>query len=244
MGPVSLRPTIGRVVVVIPAHNEERRIGACLASVAQSVATLRRERPRVSVELVVVLDRCTDRTSSAARGAHLLVVDVGRVGAARRAGVELARTLTADIDPGRVLVVNTDADGTVPASWLPDLVTLVSDHDVVLGEVEPDPAEMDAASLEAWWLAHPRGRGSLHGANLAVRLDAYLRAGGFPDLSEQEDLLLVRALRATGASVVGGTRITTSARRTGRVRRGFAGYLRDLDRELANRSSLVDGSVR
>ena len=236
------RPPIGAVLVVIPAHDEQDRIGPCVRSVRRAVSALL-DLPSgcapaaavQRVEVVVALDRCRDATAAAVADplVHLVQVDARCVGAARAAGIRHGVAVLAAEDPRAVLVVNTDADCLVPQDWLTDLVSLAAGHDVVLGEVAPDPSEMSTASLDAWWLRNPRGRGSLHGANLAVRLDAYLDVGGFPAVGHQEDLLLVRALRAAGAEVVGGTRVTTSGRRTGRVPDGFAGYLRALDEELA-----------
>ncbi len=229
------RPAIATVLVVVPAHDEEARIGACLESVAAATAYLEEVRPWVVVRVTVALDRCHDATGAVAArwGAATVDLDAACVGTARRVGVDAATALLGPVEPGGVLVVNTDADCVVPHTWLVDLVGLAADHDLVLGEVRPDPAEMTPAALAAWWERHPVGRGSLHGANLAVRLDAYRRAGGFTDVTDGEDAQLVLALRADGARVVGGTRVVTSARRTGRVPLGFAGYLRDLDLELA-----------
>ncbi len=235
------RPTVETVLVVLPAHDEETRIGACLASVAAATAYLDEVSPGVSVAVTVALDRCRDATGRVAArwGAATVDLDAACVGTARRVGVEAATAQLGSVDPGSVLLVNTDADCVVPRTWLVDLVGLAADHDLVLGEVRPDPAEMTPTALAAWWERHPVGRGSLHGANLAVRLDAYQRAGGFPDLTDREDAELVLALRAGGAHVVGGTRVVTSARRTGRVPLGFAGYLRDLDRELVATGQVV-----
>lgn len=225
---------IAAVLVVVPAHDEEERIGACLDSVRQAADRVVRDAPGVSVSVVVVLDRCTDRTAAVVGhrpGVTTVAVDHGCVGAARRAGVRFGSDQLGH-DPAEVLVVNTDADCTVPVGWLVDHLALARDHDLVLGEVEPHADEMSPASLALWWDRHPVGRGSLHGANLGVRLDAYERAGGFPEVAQQEDVLLVRALRADGAAVVGGTRVTTSGRRLGRVPAGFATYLAGLDDEL------------
>ncbi len=238
-------PPIVAVLVVVPAHDEQERIGRCVRSVRQAAEAVIRPltdnstMARVGqVEVVVALDRCTDETAAAVAAVadssvHLVHLDAACVGAARGAGIRHGMAVLGVHDPCSVLVVNTDADCVVPRDWLVELVSLAARHDVVLGEVHPDPSEMSSISLAAWGLRNPRGRGSLHGANLAVRLDAYLGVGGFLEISGQEDLLLVRALRAAGTSVVGGTRVMTSGRRQGRVPEGFAGYLRMLDHELA-----------
>ncbi|MDO9381130.1 MAG: glycosyltransferase [Nocardioidaceae bacterium] len=228
------RDPITAVLVVVPAHDEEDRIGACLDSVRRAVDELARVDADLAISVVVVLDRCTDDTSAVVGVRHdvtAVAIGSGCVGAARRAGIRHG-TADLDHDPAGVLVVNTDADCTVPARWLVEHLALASACDLVLGEVEPDAGEMSPASLALWRARHPLDRGGLHGANLSVRLDAYDRVGGFAEVADQEDVLLVRALRAGGASVVGGTRVTTSGRRLGRVPSGFATYLAGLDDEL------------
>jgi hypothetical protein len=53
-------PSVAAVGVVVPARNEQERIGACLSSVRRALATLPGD---VTVAVAVVLDRCTDATA-------------------------------------------------------------------------------------------------------------------------------------------------------------------------------------
>jgi hypothetical protein len=74
-----------------------------------------------------------------------------------------------------------------------------------------------------------RPNGHVHGANLGVRADAYLRAGGFATLPEHEDVDLVARLRADPRVDVrpsDAADVLTSGRTTGRTPGGYAGYLR------------------
>ncbi len=240
-----------QVLVVVPARNEEAVLSACLASVDRAADRVRRARPGVTVTVVVVLDSCTDRTADVLdRFPYVgrVEVTVGRVGAARAAGVELARSHvseqeTADQHEGdgeRTWLASTDADGRVPADWL---VGQLEHADrgaaAVVGTVEPDPAL--AAPLRARWLAlHSTrdGHTHVHGANLGVRLDHYDAVGGFEPLSEHEDVRLVERLVESGAPLVrtGDGCVTTSSRRVGRTPGGFAAYLAALD-ELHDRAA-------
>ena len=86
--------------------------------------------------------------------------------------------------------------------------------------------------LRAWSQRHTRREAHVHGANLGVRLSAYLEAGGFPARVEHEDVALVAALRARGTVPAHATTVTTSARQRGRVRGRFSGYLRALSAEV------------
>ena len=71
----------------------------------------------------------------------------------------------------------------------------------------------------------------MHGANLGVRADAYLAAGGHPRLATGEDVALVRSLEALGARLLRTAvdPVLTSGRRVGRAPDGVAGDLAALE---------------
>lgn len=223
------RPTVARVLVVVPVHDEEELLGACLASVATAA-----DAAGVPVDLVVVLDDCRDGSADVARGAGAPTVTVhaGAVGVARAAGVDAGLALRAD-DPRGVWIACTDADTVVPPHWLATHRALAdAGADVLVGTVRPDPRDLTPRQLAAWRATRVPGRpnGHVHGANLGVRADAYLRAGGFAPLVEHEDVDLVARLRADPTVVVRASDaadVVTSGRTVGRTPGGYAGYLRD-----------------
>jgi len=222
---------IRHVAVVVPARDEEDLVGRCLRSIEGA-----RQESLVPTSLVVVLDACTDGTAAAVADVagpdvQVVVTDAANVGAARALGVSHA-LVGLDLDPTEVLLACTDADSEVPPWWLTELVRLADEGaDVVVGTVRPDPADLDPDDLDAWSATRVAGRpnGHVHGANLAVRVSSYVRAGGFPRRTEHEDVTLVASLRATGARVVPSDTVDvlTSGRRVGRTPGGYAGYLRE-----------------
>ncbi|WP_307802316.1 glycosyltransferase [Cellulomonas fengjieae] len=224
---------IEHVAVVVPARDEEQLVGRCLDALQVARRAARLARPDLTVDLVLVLDRCTDGTRTVALGhrdLRLVELGAGRAGAARAAGVCDALARSAAPERG-TWVASTDADSAVPGGWILEQVRLAdAGADVVVGTVRPDPAELTASQLAAWRATRVRGRpnGHVHGANLGVRADAYLRAGGFPDLPEHEDVDLVAALVRDGARVVAtdACDVLTSGRLVGRTPGGYAGYLR------------------
>jgi len=233
------------VLVVVPARDEAALVGACLASVTVATEHLRTRRPELRVTVVVAADRCTDATASLARAAGAVVVEcaAGSVGAARRAGVEAGVRLLAGADPRRTWLASTDADTAVPRTWLLQHVALAEEGArLVLGRAVPDPAGLDPVDAVRWHRLHPvvvdDPHRYVHGANLGVRLDAYLAAGGWPPLHEHEDHALVEALLALGAPARLGPDVVTSARREGRTPGGYAGYLREM-----RAAEVVDGAV-
>ena len=88
--------------VVIPAHNEEKYIGKCLQSV---LAASERVKPD-AVEIIVVANRCTDRTAEIAGqyGARVLTNDEKCLSAIRNSGI---RAANGDI------IVTIDADSAM-----------------------------------------------------------------------------------------------------------------------------------
>ncbi|WP_111767871.1 glycosyltransferase [Nakamurella deserti] len=229
---------IDRIAVVIPARNEERRLGRALTAVRGAARTLAESAPTVVTDVVVVLDRCTDGTADVLQRfpeVRAVTSTAGMVGAARHRGVGAAlgdpAVLTA-----RTWIATTDADSVVPVDWLGRHLAIARDGaDLLLGTVVPDPAELDERALAAWTARHPQvdGHPYVHGANLGVRADTYVRAGGFPEVREHEDVLLAAAVRALGGVVVSpaGGPVRTSARTVGRTPGGFAEYLGALQRQ-------------
>lgn len=211
--------------IVIPARNEAHHIAACVAS-----AILAGKHPMLcgeGVEVLVVADRCTDGTEriAIANGALTLSIQAKNVGHARAAGADSLLQRNA-----RWLAF-TDADSTVAPDWLASQMDLGAD--VVCGTVEVSD-----------WSAHlenaPRlrdhfartyndmdGHRHIHGANLGVCASAYLKVGGFQHLHCSEDVALVEALNASGASIAwsASPRVTTSARTDARARGGFGDTL-------------------
>ncbi|MEW1708372.1 glycosyltransferase [Microbacterium sp. NPDC089190] len=220
------------LAVVIPAHDEEALIGRCLASVERAVAHARERDFGLSAVVVVALDACTDTTAAQVRrrGIEAVELTARRVGTARRLGVERALSLLGS-DPAHTWIAMTDADTTVPRDWITHQLELMdAGVDLILGTVRPDFADLSARHAAYWRATHRRGEpaGNVHGANLGVRASVYARAGGIPDLAEHEDVALVRAVRAIGATVRASDthEVETSGRFTGRTPAGYAAFLR------------------
>ncbi len=223
--------------VVVPAHNEEDHLEACLRSLkTASHHPLLESEP---VVIVVVLDSCDDRTADIAlrHGAATLACDGRNVGAARALGANHA------LRAGARWLAFTDADSIVAPDWLWAQLALCSD--AVCGTVQvddwsahdvPDGAD-NGRRLAAIHAAHYRdhdGHRHIHGANFGVTASAYADAGGFAPLASSEDVALVEALQASGASIVwsAAPRVVTSARRNFRALGGFGATLARLAAEL------------
>ncbi|MCV7192721.1 glycosyltransferase [Mycolicibacterium brumae] len=227
--------SVRRVEIVVPAHNEQRHLQACVRGLLAAVEHIGAARPEVSCGVTIVLDRCTDDSVAVLRELpiQVLPVDAGCVGAARKAGV--AAVLASCEDAGyrhdEVWIANTDADTVVPTTWLETQLRLAEAHDAVIGTVTPFGLTDDQHRL---WLReyhlnenHPH----VHGANLGVRADTYLLAGGFRELDSDEDVDLVARIKRVTTRWIAThqTNVRTSGRETSRVEGGFASYVGDLE---------------
>jgi cellulose synthase/poly-beta-1,6-N-acetylglucosamine synthase-like glycosyltransferase len=186
-----------RFLVLVPARDEERVIGRCLAAVERD----RRPRDRV----LVVADRCTDRTAEIARSFGATVLERGDRepsgrAAARQAGLEHARGLGWDA------VVMLDADSVIePGFFAACQRAFATGAAAVQGRSESAPGRTLAteAALAAFTLQGvtiPRGRDRLglsvrlRGTGMAIRRDLALshdfHAPASEDLFFTLDLLL------------------------------------------------------
>lgn len=223
-----------RIDVVVPVHDEEELVGACLDALARARDALMANDADVEVGIVLVLDACTDRTAGivARSGLAAMVIEIAErnVGAARRAGTDAAGAAVTDVAPERRWIAHTDADSRVDPRWLAvQLDALRSGVDVLLGTVRPDRRDFDDAGWRRWLDSHPPGHlpGNVHGANLGIRLDASDHLGGVAALAEHEDVDLVARARAAALDVraTAAAPVITSGRRVGRTPGGYAAFL-------------------
>ncbi len=194
----------------------------------------------------IVLDACTD--ASEAIASHWCATTPGwcafavahrNVGRSRGEGVRRALEDLAGIDTRRIWVATTDADSVVPGTWLRRQLQLASKGmEAVAGTIRVDD-----------WSEYPQGMADrfarfyepegasdvhehVHGANLGVRADAYLAAGGFEPLPSGEDHALWSALHRASRPRAASRRnpVTTSARRLSRAPEGFSAFLAAFER--------------
>ncbi len=223
---------IEAVGVVVPAHNEETLLPACLEALSRGASVL-----GVPVFVLVVADTCTDSTAAVARacGARVIAIGARNVGAARAAGMAGLLRLTAGVDPSAGWLATTDADTVVPSGWLRRQLKYAGQGwDVVLGTItvadwDGHPPHVPAA-FDALYELGDGPHQHVYGANLGIRASAYLAAGVFRSLRTAEDHALLAAATEAGCSVLqaGDITVETSARRRARAPLGFSHLLRTL----------------
>ncbi len=134
------------MTIVLPAHNEQSRIGPALDELFDYLNDPTRDGLPAAIDVLVVDDGSTDRTAglvnerakaiSGASPASLRVLEVPHAGkgSAVKAGMLAAK--------GDV-VIFADADMATPPSELPKLIEALKSADVALGSrIQPDGSDM------------------------------------------------------------------------------------------------------
>ena len=274
--------------VVIPARDEERRIGAALRA-------LSRQRDLGGVpldtrrfEILLGCNNCRDSTAQIARdfaanrpqvALHVVEISLPRA----NANVGFARGLLMGVAHRRLgqvsqaqpqAICSTDADSQVFPTWIAATlteiaagaeavggrITMLDDDAVENDAVGSDFGEMAArgayerdttyrllaARLENRLDPQPADPMPRHfqffGASLAVTPRAYEQVGGLPRVECLEDVALERALFRADIAIRRSphVRVSTSARRSGRVATGLSSRLREWnDLEKKNATWLV-----
>ncbi len=147
------------VSIVIPAYNEEDGIGPTIEAVQAALAKI-----DLPSEIIVVDDGSTDRTAErAARydGVRIIRHPENRgVGISRNTGILEARYEAVGM---------LDADGTYPASAIPDLVEALGEYHMAVGARVGRNVARDYARLVPKWLI--------------LRLACYISGRRIPDLN-------------------------------------------------------------
>lgn len=112
--------------VVIPAHNEEKYIGKCLKAIHRAA----KEVPHNRVQIIVVANRCTDKTAAIARhyGAEVILNEDKCISAIRNAGVKAAN--------GNI-IVTIDADSIMAKGSFKEIKSLLAGGKYIGGGAIP-----------------------------------------------------------------------------------------------------------
>lgn len=169
------------VSIIIPALNEEKYIGAALASI-------KRQKFSGSYEIIIGDGNSTDNTPKIAKsyGAKVVTEDYGTPSGGRHAAAMSAR--------GKYLLF-TGADVEVAQGWMERMIAPLRDKRVsgTLGSVAP----LEGTALEeflVWWLRplavimNGMGQVYAYGESMACTKAMYRKTGGFdPKLVTGED---------------------------------------------------------
>ena len=198
-----------RFSIVIPARNEEQFIGGCLESIRVAAAPF-----PDAVEIIVVLNRCTDRTEAIAHsyGARTIREDARNLAKIRNAG---ARSATGSV------LVTVDADSRMSPGTLRAIDHALSRGKTLGGGTGIRPDRWSAGILATYcaFRLYSMFTGISGGLFWCSRQD-FEAIGGFNEyLVSAEDVDFARRLKAYGKrvqrpfSTLRGGHIITSCRK-------------------------------
>jgi hypothetical protein len=253
-----------RLVVAVPARNEEGRIARTLRALGEQ-----RGEDAGSYRVVLLANNCTDRTAARAREVSrslALPVEVieedfppeqAHIGHARGRALQLAASRLEGRSDG--LLATTDADTVVAPDWASNLRAALGAADLVGGRILTLPEERDilprhlrrlqlqdaayhllASRLRSLIDPDPSDPWPRHhqhfGANMGLRLSAWELVKVWPQVRCLEDVALVNEVRRLDLRVrhCPQVRAWTSAREHGRVEVGLSSQLREWQELQAN----------
>ncbi|MBQ8928008.1 MAG: glycosyltransferase [Oscillospiraceae bacterium] len=176
-----------KISVIIPAHNEERYVKRCLASVRRAARQY-----GGPVETIVVCNRCTDRTEQVALACGAVTVrdDTRCIASVRNAGIRAAT--------GRI-VVTIDCDNRMTPGTLREIWSLLKTGRYIGGGA---PMRFERLSVPLWLNEALCAAGfSVTGLYCGIfwaRRSTFDAIGGFADLRAMEDVETAKRLRAYG----------------------------------------------
>jgi cellulose synthase/poly-beta-1,6-N-acetylglucosamine synthase-like glycosyltransferase len=157
------------ISVVVPAYNEEKWIGRCLAALKKQTF------PKSDYEIIVVDNNSTDQTAQIAEKAGVKVIFEKKQGNvfALRKGCSQAR--------GEIIAM-TDADTLVPRDWLKKIYQAYQESPQVVcvgGRAVFRPRNWLSIINEPVWNLGGLIFKNCPGFNLSIKKDIYQKIGGF-----------------------------------------------------------------
>lgn len=214
-----------KIGIVIPAHNEEQYLSACLQAVQKAIEQIKHHQ----VEVLVVLDQCNDQSLDIVQNNQIrwITCSYQCVGQARDLGI---RHLIAQ---GATWIACTDADSCVDLDWLYAQIQH-QPTDVICGVVQLDDFSHLSPNTQKKYLTHYKDRMNhqhIHGANLSFSAQVYLHVGGFEAISCHEDIGLVHKFIQYGYQITwtNRVRVSTSSRLDARAPEGLSYFLSRLE---------------
>lgn len=175
------------ISVIIPAHNEEKYIKRCINSIKKSA-----EHFRGRVEIIVVCNRCTDRTAEIAEsnGARVIFNEDRCIAKVRNAGISAAN--------GNV-IVTIDADNRMTKGTLAEIYALLRTGKYIGGGA---PIRFERYSFPLWCndilCRISFGLTGLYSGIFWAKKETFDAIGGFAEQKAMEDVATAGILKKYG----------------------------------------------
>lgn len=175
------------ISVIIPAHNEEKYIKRCIHSIKRADAQF-----PGNTEIIVVCNRCTDRTAEIAKacGARVSYNEDRCIAKVRNAGIADAK--------GKI-IVTIDADNRMTKGTLAEIYKLLNTGKYIGGGA---PIRFERYSFPLWcndmMCRVSFGITGLYSGIFWAKKETFDAIGGFPEIKAMEDVAAAKLLKAYG----------------------------------------------
>lgn len=176
--------------VVIPAHNEEKYVVRCIRSIKRAAKVFGKR-----TEIVVVCNRCTDRTAELAEenGAIVVLNEDRCIAKVRNAGIKAAKG---------EMILTIDADNRMTKGTIKEAYTLLSSGEYIGGGA---PIRFERISfplfLNDMMCRLGFGITGLHCGIFWAKKASFEKIGGFVDQRAMEDVMTAKTLKKLGQSM-------------------------------------------
>ena len=175
------------ISVIIPAHNEEKYIARCIRSIKKSASLF-----KGNVEIIVVCNRCTDRTGEIAEslGASVLTNEDRCIAKVRNTGIAAAK--------GKI-IVTIDADNRMTVGTLNEIYRLLKSGRYIGGGA---PIRFERYSFPLWcndiMCRVSFAVTGLYSGMFWAKKETFDAIGGFVDKKAMEDIATAKLLKEYG----------------------------------------------
>lgn len=177
------------VSVVVPAHNEEKYVKRCIDSIKESASHF-----KGNVEIIIVCNRCTDRTEEIARdnGAIVLTNEDRCIAKVRNTGIHAAR--------GKI-IVTIDCDNRMTKGTISEIYHLLKCGRYIGGGA---PIRFERYSFPLWcndmMCRISFALTGLYSGIFWATKETFDAIGGFVDKKAMEDVATAKMLKKYGRS--------------------------------------------
>lgn len=177
------------VSVVVPAHNEEKYVKRCIDSIRESANKF-----KGNVEIIIVCNRCTDKTEQIAleNGAVVVHNEERCIAKVRNSGIKAAR--------GKV-IITIDCDNRMTKGTISEVYHLLKSGKYIGGGA---PIRFERYSFPLWCndllCRFLFGITGLYSGIFWATKETFIAIGGFVDKKAMEDVATAKVLKKYGKS--------------------------------------------
>lgn len=177
------------VSVVVPAHNEEKYVKRCIDSIRASANKF-----KGNVEIIIVCNRCTDKTEQIAleNGAVVVHNEERCIAKVRNSGIKVAR--------GKI-IITIDCDNRMTKGTISEIYHLLKSGKYIGGGA---PIRFERYSFPLWCndllCRFLFGITGLYSGIFWATKETFMAIGGFVDKKAMEDVATAKVLKKYGKS--------------------------------------------